>query len=242
MSAERIVFKVPNLTDLYMSVDSLEVFAKEGKITNDFGFYAAFMEEPDLAKLQKVLQKRFEVPPDLVTRITNMAMGEDFLKHLGKLVQIDPDINGYDAMRTALIEAASDPKDGFTIINVIKKIPAETIRISADFLTQFANELTTFEEYRDTPVQAIVEQAERQVSTEHPSMNYEQLPDLSKLGPYKVTKKSINFEINSLRQTYTGLAGSYNLEADIYLPEGISKPVPLVVYSHGFGAEKKAFF
>ncbi|MDJ0553524.1 MAG: alpha/beta hydrolase [Microcoleaceae cyanobacterium MO_207.B10] len=239
MNAESIVFKVPNLTDLYMSVDSLEVFAKEGKITNDFGFYAAFMKEEDLANLRNILQKRFDIPPELISRITNMAMGQDFLKYLGRLVQINPDINGYDGIRTALIEAASDPEEGFTIINIIKKFPAKTIRISTDFLSEFSNELTTFQEYRDSSITAIIEQAEKQVSTD-PQMDYSQLADLSKLGPYKVTKKYISFEIDTLRQTYTGLTGSYTLEADIYLPEGISKPVPLVVYSHGFGAEKKS--
>ncbi|NET77744.1 alpha/beta hydrolase [Okeania sp. SIO1F9] len=238
-AAERIVFKVPNFTDLYMSVDSLEVFAKEGIISNYFAFYAAFMEEEDLANLQKVLQKRFDIPPELISRLTNMAMGEDFLKYFGQLVQINPDINGYDAIRTALIEAASDPEEGFTIINVIKKFPAETIRISTNFLSEFSNELTTFNEYRDTSVTAIIEQTEKQVATD-PKIDYSQLADLSKPGPYKVIKKSISFEISGLRQTYTGLAGSYNLEADIYLPAGISQPVPLVVYSHGFGAEKKS--
>lgn len=240
-AAERIVFQVPKFTDLYMSVDSLEVFAKEGIISNDFAFYAAFMKEEDLANLRKVLQKSFDIPPELIYRITNMAMGEDFLKYLGRLVQINPDINGYDAIITALIEAASDPEEGFTIINVIKKFPAETIRISTNFLSEFSNELTTFNEYRDTSVTAIIEQTEKQVATDQ-KIDYSQLADLSKPGPYKVIKKSISFEINGLRQTYTGLAGSYNLEADIYLPEGISEPVPLVVYSHGFGAEKKVFF
>ena len=239
LSAESIVFKVPNLTDLYMSVDSLEIFAKEGRIANDFGFYAAFMKEEDLANLRKVLQKRFDISPELISRVTNMAMGEYFLKQIGNLVQIDPNINGYDGIRTALIEAAADPEEGFTLINVIKKFPAKTIRISTNFLSDFASELTTFQEYRDTAVKAIIEQAEKQAAQD-PQIDYSQLADLSKLGPYKVTKKSITLEINSLRQTYTGLTGYYNMEADIYLPEGISKPVPLVVYSHGFGAEKKS--
>ena len=44
-----------------------------------------------------------------------------------------------------------------------------------------------------------------------------------------------------MRQTTIGFTNSYNLDADLYLPEGINEPAPLVVITHGFGSSRVHF-
>ncbi len=235
LSAERLIFSLPVLGDFSISVDSLEVFAKEGKITRDFNFYAKRLDQKTLAQLRQVLQKRFNVSHVTVSRLTKMAMGEALLKRLGQVIQMEGNLNGFYGIRSALILAAADEEEGLTVINVMRNFPRKDVRINTDLIFQLANELTTLLEYRDATVAAIAESAENEAS-EEPPLDFSQMPDLRQTGASEFVKKTLTFEIGDIRQTKIGLSGSYNLDVDIYLPENTSQPAPLVVISHGFGS------
>ncbi|NJL45796.1 MAG: hypothetical protein HC922_08890 [Leptolyngbyaceae cyanobacterium SM2_3_12] len=45
----------------------------------------------------------------------------------------------------------------------------------------------------------------------------------------------------ALRQTGQGLTVNYDFDVDVYLPQEVSGPVPVVIVSHGFGAVKEDF-
>ena len=103
LGAEQISFSLPVLGEFHLSVDSLEIFAKEGTITEDFEFYTRFMDEQTLAQLRQALQQKFEVSPTTIFKMGNAPIGEDFLKQIGEVIYTHPGRNGIYAIRSALL-------------------------------------------------------------------------------------------------------------------------------------------
>jgi hypothetical protein len=112
-----------------MSVDNLETFVNEGKITGDFGLYAGLIGKNRLGSFRQVLGQRFNVNPDLVALAVKMPIVDPLFRQIGQVLQVDSKTNGSEALRLAIITAAADP-EGFTLLNVIRKFPAETIRVN----------------------------------------------------------------------------------------------------------------
>ncbi|MDB9327376.1 alpha/beta hydrolase, partial [Nodularia spumigena CS-590/02] len=77
LGAERINFFYPPYGEFSLSVDALEMFAKEGKITDELAFYASRANPQQLAQLRELLQERFNVTPTLVSQVTYSPIGED---------------------------------------------------------------------------------------------------------------------------------------------------------------------
>ena len=239
LAAERISFSLPIFGEFHLSVDSLEVFAREGKITPEFDFYAKRLEPQTLKRLRQILQKQFEVSPVTVSRLTNMPMGEKFLRQLGKVIYTHPGRNGLYALRAALILAAADA-EGLTPINVMRHFPTQEIQLNTKSISSLIDESANFLAYNETTIKAIAQQANRELASEQ-KVNLDQLSDLRQPGAYAVAKKTMTFEIDRARQTQIGFAESYNLDADIYLPEDLAKPAPLAILTHGFSSDRSHF-
>jgi hypothetical protein len=232
LGAERISFSLPVLGEFHVSINSLELFAKEGEIASDLKLYTSRLDQQTLAQLRQGLQQKFDVNPILVYRLTNMQMGEKFLKEIGEVIYTHPNSNGLFAIRSALILAAADSK-GLTAINVMRHFPTQEIQINTKLLFSLVKDTANFLAYNKTTVKAIASEANREV-TPQPQIDFGQLPDLRQPGSYSVKQKTLTFKIKRVRQTSLGFANSYNLDADIYLPEGLLQPAPLVVISRRF--------
>ncbi|MDJ0578768.1 alpha/beta hydrolase [Crocosphaera sp.] len=233
--AERVVFSLSVLGDFSVSVDSLEAFAKEGKINRDFALYANNLDAKTLENLRQVLNQRFDADPVMVSRLLRRGIGEALLKRMGQLVQMEGNVNGFYGLRSALVLAALDESEGLTLINVMRYFPRQDIRINTDLLFDLAQEFATLFEYGDATVEAIAQQGKLEAANEE-EINQEILPDLVETGDIEVIKTSRKFEINKIRQTPLGLSPSYSLNVDFYLPKNLEKPAPLVIISHGFGS------
>jgi predicted dienelactone hydrolase/ABC-type amino acid transport substrate-binding protein len=239
LGAERISFSLPVLGEFDVSVDSLELFAKEGEIASDLQLYTSRLDRQTVTQLRQALQQQFDVNPATVYRLTNMAMGEKFLKEIGEVIYTHPNRNGLYAIRSALILAATDP-EGFNAINVMRHFPTQEIQVNTKLIFSLIKETANFLSYNKTTIAAIAQSANREVASQ-PKIDLGQLPDLRQPGTYPIKKKTITFEIEEIRQTLMGFANSYNLDADIYLPKDLSQPTPLIVISHGFTSERSDF-
>ena len=239
LGAERISFSLPVFGEFHLSVDSLEVFAKEGKITPEFAFYANRLEPQILSQLRRALQQKFDVSHVTVSRMTNMPMGEDFLKSIGKAIYTHPDRNGIYAIRSALILAAADA-EGLTAINVMRHFPTREIQLDTQLIIALIQDTADFLQYNDTSVEAISQVAKSEATLVQ-ELDFEQMPDLRQAGSYSVAQKAMTFKIDRVRQTTSGLSEFYNLDADVYLPEGQTKPAPLAVITHGLGSSRSHF-
>lgn len=238
-SAEKIHITLSAL-DFSVSIASLEVFAKEGKITPEFAVYAKRLDREKLAVLRSGLQKRLDYSSVQVARLTYTDLGESLLKRLGLLMQPTPGVSGFTALRAALILAAADPVEGLTPLNMLRRFPTSDIWVSGETLVGLAKQVTVLPKYRDAIVTAVTEQAAIEAGTD-PAVNWNQLPDLRQPGPYRVTQQTLTFPIAARRQTPQGLADSYRLPVDIYRPQGLSQPAPLVVMAHGFGSTRETY-
>ena len=239
LGAERISFSLPIVGEFYLSVDSLEVFAKEGKITPEFNFYAKRLKPETLAKFRQALQKQFDVSPTTVFRVTKMPMGEDFLRQIGEVIYTHPGRNGLYAIRSALILAAAD-SEGLTAVNIMRHFPTQEIQLNTKLIFSLLKQAGNFFSYRDTTVEALAQQANSEVTSQQ-GLNLGQLSDLRQTGSYPVVQKTMTFKIEYVRQTRLGFSADYNLDADIYLPQNLTQPAPLAVFSHGFTSNRFHF-
>ena len=140
MSAEQI-YLLYGPFKFYLSVEALEIYATEGRITKEFAFYANQLDEPTLVKLRQMLQKRYYLNQVTLHRFTRTPMVEEILKRMGEIISTHPSRNGFYPIRGALVSAAINPK-GWTFIDVMRHFPTQGISIK----TELAMELLPTEE------------------------------------------------------------------------------------------------
>ncbi|MBN3869597.1 alpha/beta hydrolase [Nostoc sp. JL33] len=239
LGAERISFYYPPFGEFYLSVDSLETFAKEGKIDEDFSFYANRASPQQLAQLRDLLQQRFNVTPTLVSQVTYSPIGEQLMQQLGKLLLTQSRKNGFYAIRASLILSAADQK-GLTVVNLLRKFPSNTIRVNFTEGLKIVDELSQLLKKKDEVFASLEKEAIAQAANS--TTDFSQLPDLRSPGKFHWQKKS--FELNDVSR-------DRRLPVDIYVPatqnsqltthNSVSPPFPLIVISHGIASDRSTF-
>lgn len=121
-----------------ISVQSLETFAKTGKITNELRLYSKFVDQETLNQLRFWLNNRFRSDRVTVYRFTRTPQGQAFLTELGTAIKTHPQHNGFYGIRSALVQAADTPdnSDGWTIIEAMYHFPTEDLQINTQELFQ----------------------------------------------------------------------------------------------------------
>ncbi|HEY9848303.1 MAG TPA: alpha/beta hydrolase [Leptolyngbyaceae cyanobacterium] len=233
-SAEQIaVFYGP--LEFSLTVQDLELFAKEGKISEELATYAGSINPKNLAQLREVLQERFEANPTLVSQFSKSDMGGVVLERLGRLLQTETGENGAEALRGALVSAASDPQ-GLTLLNLLSKFPNRTIRVNLNLALQMVDRFSKLSKERDVITKVI----EQQAVTENNSatkVNFSQQGDLRQPGSFRWDKQTI---------TLNDTARNRSLMVDVYLPqlndgESTQQPPPLILISHGAAGDRANF-
>jgi predicted dienelactone hydrolase len=234
LGAERISFFYPPFGEFSLPVDSLESFAKEGKIDEDLTFYAQRATPQQLAQLRDLLQQRFNVTPTLVSQVTYSPIGEQVMQRLGQLLLTNSRINGFKAIRAALILSAADPQ-GLTIVNLLRKFPSNTVRLNFTEGLKIVDDLSQLLKTRDKIVALV--QKEAISAAADSTIDFSQQPDLRSPGKFPWQKTSLNLNDPTRDRS---------LPVDIYLPQTTSQtnrepPFPLIVISHGVASDRYAF-
>ena len=238
LSAERITTFIGPL-QISIAVDSLETFAKEGKVNSDLALITNRLDEPTKVKLRKILQQRFDIDPAFIYRYARLPIAEGILGKIGKVVQLKPGLNGLTGMRSAVILAAADKNEGLTIINVLRRFPSRDIHLDSPNLLHIGKELRDLAKYRQVAIAEVRNQSAAEA--ESFPVDTSQLKDLSQPGAWQVTKKTMSFKVDRLRTKEIGLASSYDLNFDLYLPQDNPRPAPLVIMVQGFGAGRDTY-
>jgi predicted dienelactone hydrolase len=215
-----------------LSVDSLEKFAKEGKIDDDLRFYASRATPEQLAQLRELLQQRFNITPTLVSQVTYSPIGERLMQRLGNLVLTESRKNGFYALRGALIVAAAD-KEGLTIVNLLRRYPSETVRLNFTEGLKIVGDLSELLKTRDKVIAFVQKQAIAQAANSN--ANFSLQPDLRSPGKFQWQKRSL--ELNDVSR-------NRRLPVDLYLPKAAPQggsAFPLIVISHGIASDRYAF-
>ncbi|EAZ92682.1 alpha/beta hydrolase [Crocosphaera chwakensis] len=135
LSAETLYFIYGPLK-LPLSVDSLEIYAEEGRITKEFAFFASQFDEQSLLELRETLQKRHTIDGVRFSRLLRTPLMEDLLKSMGEIFSTHPQSNGFYAIRGALISAAiHQEEEGWTAIDIMRHFPTEGISIDTKLAT-----------------------------------------------------------------------------------------------------------
>ncbi|GAB4386502.1 MAG: hypothetical protein Kow00121_53210 [Elainellaceae cyanobacterium] len=225
------------LLEFSLTVDELETFANTGEVRGGLRLYARFLDEQGLADLRQFLQQRFDVSPFVISQLTYSQIGEEVLQRLGTVIRTDANLDGFYALRSAMILAADHP-EGLTMINFLRQYPSPSLRISAQQLLQLRREFTAQLAYRDAAVEAIRQAAQAEIGAA-PELDLSQLPALEEPGEYAVEQRTLN--LNRDRQTLLGETIERRFRVLLYLPAGLEQPAPVVVISHGLGSTPEAF-
>lgn len=128
LSAEKIRL-VYGMFNCSLSVKTLETYAKTGEITDEFKFYAKFLDDNTLVQLRHWLQKKFYRDRVSMYRYTKSNEGEKILQDIGSVVSTHSDRNGFYAVRSAVIQASGEG-ESWTILDVINEFPTDNLQIN----------------------------------------------------------------------------------------------------------------
>jgi predicted dienelactone hydrolase len=228
-AAEKIFFTYDPL-NVSVRVSSLELFAKEGKIDKNLAFYLQFASSEQKQAFREALSKTVPLSPVVISRFFNTSIGEDILTRLGGGITIQGGRNGKYALRAAFVQAALDP-DGFSLINVLRKLPTD-MQLQGPLLLGFAKEATLFIDATETLITEFRKLTAEEAATD-PRVDYSQLPDLRQPGPYQLTKQVWNL---------TDASRNRSLYVDVYIPQNLTAgKTPVIVFSHGLASRPEDY-
>ena len=137
-AADNVVFSLGPLGDFYVSVNSLETFAKTGTITPDLQFYTKHLKADELAKFRELLNQSFPLNSVEMFEFLNTSFGKEVVKELSVMINAPQD-QSQPFLRGAMIEAAENP-DGFKIVDVINNYGASNLVLNIDSFRKTLNE------------------------------------------------------------------------------------------------------
>jgi len=229
LGADRIYVTYGPL-EVSVPIESLALFAKEGKIDSNLDGLAQYANKAQLAEIRSGLQAKAEISPVTIAQFLYTPQGEVLLERLGLVVQTKARQPGFYAIRAALILAAADP-EGLTILNVLQKFPTYGIRIDVARGLDIANKLTSLINRSNRTIAGVIQLSEAEAASEPAIPPAEMLqPQLP--GPYTWKKSSVTLTSPNRDRTF---------DMDIYLPQGSPQPAPVVVISHGLGSDRISF-
>lgn len=245
LGADRINFYYPPFGDFSISTNDLELFAKQGKITSDFAFYAKRAKPEQLAQLREFLQTKFNISPTLVSQFTYSPIGEKILQRLGELVQVETRQNGFYALRSALILSAADP-EGLTFVNILRRYPSPSIRLNFSETQNTFGQLSDLLKKRDVVISALQQLADKDKTNQAP-IDFSQQPDIRLAGAFTSQKITLNLRDRS-RDGQSGSILERKYDVDLYLPQSrqnktasFPSPFPVIVISHGLAEDRNTF-
>lgn len=239
LGAERVIASVGGQS-VSVPVSALAEFAKTGDISPEFAPLAAALGKPTLTQLQALLLQRFPTGnPVEFGRLMSIPLTEPLLKNISKALRSTSGKEDVPAVRAAIIRAAATD-EGLTLLNVLRQFSGDAVNLDVVYTVKLATEIATLTNYRDAAVKAVMQESQKEAAAPSKA-SFAKLPDLRQSGAFKVVRRSLMFKIDAYRPTDAGLVKGYTLPVDLYLPEGSKQAVPLVVFSHGFGANRDAY-
>jgi len=234
-AAEKISFNFPPFGQFKIMVSDLEAFASEGEISTELAYYLNPLPPQQRARLPELLSTPLAFDPLTISKFSNSSIGEAVIKNFGKGIRVNPQRNGFYALRGAMIAAAFDDQ-GLTVINLLRQFPVETIHLDLKVLTQYLERGTKLSENREVINQTWFADSQVQVKAakslgQELNQSLNQQLDLKTSGQYTWKKQTITYR--NPRRLKSGYF-------DLYQPVA-EKSVPLVVISHGVASSRRTF-
>ncbi len=209
-----------------ISIDALELYAKEGKVNDDLAAYVKYADPKVMVQLRRVLLARIDIDPVAVSQFFYTPQGEVLLQRVGQIIQTESRQTGVYALRSALVLAAAD-SEGLTLLNVLRYFPSNSMRIDLKRSLQLADEVETIINRTNQAVVSISQEADI-TATAGVKVDFSQMPDLRNSGRYKWNKQTLTLNDKTRDRIFV---------ADFYIPV-TSRSVPVIVISHGLASDR----
>ena len=223
-AAEKIKFSIEPLGDFNVSINSLEIFAQDGKITPDLAYYTNHLTPEELIKFRTLLNKSFPLSSIEAFQFFNTSFGKEIIKQLSLAINSPPD-QSQPFLKGAIISAAVNP-NGFKIIDVLKNYGSPILALNLKTIRNTINEADDLYHTADR----VFAWLDRQALTETLPNNSINLSDLSQAG--KNTWTSENLTIPRPNDD--------PVTAFVYLPQKLAKPAPVVIIAPGLNSDFQA--
>ena len=231
MGAEEILLDYGPL-QFSLDVESLEIYAREGRIEGKLKDYAGFLTPEQLEKLKTALLTSAEVSPLAVAQFLYSTQGEKILEQVGEVIQTKALQSGFYAIRSTLILSAAD-EEGLTPLNILKNFPTYGIRINSLRGFQIIENLSNITQKTEKAI-ATVEARATQETEAQTMVDVAPVPNFLKPGSRFFRKQILTLRDRKRRRIFP---------AELYLPQqkSSSSRLPLIVISHGLGSDRNTF-
>ena len=229
VSADRISFTYGVLGEFYVSIEDLETFAHKGEITPSFAFYADRVSQSDLAELQNLLNRHFDLNVVTMSTFLNLPIGKELTRQISLIIDSPAKVS-QPAIKASLILAATK-SEGLTIINVLRQYSTKTLKLNTERIIEAVDEASNIL----TDTERIFNELGRQgvrANTDR-KLYFDSLADLSHLGTKKWRVEAIAIESDRENKR--------QIDGVVYLPVANSKPAPLVVIAPGLNTDWQNF-
>lgn len=224
--AERIKFSY-GVIQRSIPIESLELFAKTGKIDEDFAAYARYVDKKELAQLRRLLVTPIPLDAVQVSQFLYTPIGKSLLERLGEVIQLESGLNGFYAIRSALIISAAQ-KQGFTLLDVFRNYSSNAISVNLSSTQQLVQ-----------TVQTLINQTQNAVAL----INQESREEAGSSGSNKALTTRVNtrrFQVQEKTFNFNDVSRNRLVNTDVYVPVTSSRR-PIVVISHGLGSDRSSF-
>ena len=198
-------------------------------------WYADRLTEEQQATLRAVLQEPLNVGLNEITTFTEKsAIGQTLLRRMLVLFWGGPNEDAlFKALRSSLLLAATD-EEGLTVMNAIKQYPLTNLRIDLGVGLTAAQDIKRI----------IVDDEKIFVAIEQMGAAGLTAVSTDELSPEFLAPRepgSLQWEKQEITFTNPERGPEEQVIADIYVPQGLDSPAPLIVISHGFASSRTTF-
>lgn len=232
--AERI-YVTYGLLERSITFEALEQYANTGDLDDDLYVYTSYVNPEQRKQLRKILQSKADISAVALSQFLYSPQGELLLKRLGQVIQPEARTDGAVAIRSALILAAADQKEGLSPLNIMRQFPTRGIRVDLQKTLQVAGE-----------IERILSQTQRYVNQVVATANLAAAASPIRSSLNLANPGRIPFDTSTMtlrddtRMQITGIGQGRSFPVDVYLPR-VSSSVPAVVISHGVGSNRTTF-
>ncbi|MEM9904705.1 MAG: alpha/beta fold hydrolase [Cyanobacteria bacterium P01_D01_bin.44] len=217
-AAEQIVLKIGPISQT-VYVQDLETFAQTGEVPNRLRMYQSALTP----EVRQLLGNRLALDPAMSDRmIEDVLASANGEMLLDTLTSIAPDLTL--AQLQGAIREAANHADGFSVINILRSIPQETVEVDVTAAISLVSQLN-LSRLQGQTLSTVLDKELQVSETFVPSSAL----DPTKMGPQAIEQRTLMFFDRDRERT---------IPVDIYWAEE-TRPGPMVVLSHGFGADRR---
>lgn len=242
-AAEKITFSLGATIERSISVDAIEAYVEEGRVTPELAPYLSYVDPDMLVQAKALLSQRADVDVTTVAQFAYTPQGEFLLAQAGEVFRTGARLPGGKGLRSAVILSAADQVNGLTILNVLRRFPTPVLRVDLPAGLAIASQASAAFNQSNAAI-ALVERLSLQ-STTLPFPDGTSAADLNDLitrpGPFPVKKLSTRLKASPK-------------PVDVYLPDAANPfarerrlspsrlaGFPVVIISHGLGSDRNSY-